>query len=105
MACGATVWFAKPDALKGTLVDTLQEVRPTMFLGVPRVWEKIQDKMEMQMSEMKGFKRALTKWAQVNIKLKIFNIIEQPSIVPAVFGFASAKFLGFKETLVILSFI
>lgn len=64
MACGATVWFARPDALKGTLVDTLQEVRPTMFLGVPRVWEKIQDKMEMQMSEMKGFKRALTKWAQ-----------------------------------------
>ncbi|KAL5267519.1 hypothetical protein ACHWQZ_G004525 [Mnemiopsis leidyi] len=64
MACGATVWFAKPDALKGTLVDTLQEVRPTMFLGVPRVWEKIQDKVEMQINEMKGFKRALTKWAQ-----------------------------------------
>ncbi|XP_063685057.1 long-chain-fatty-acid--CoA ligase ACSBG2-like isoform X2 [Bolinopsis microptera] len=64
MACGATVWFAKSDALKGTLVDTLQEVRPTMFLGVPRVWEKIQDKVEMQINEMKGFKRALTKWAQ-----------------------------------------
>ena len=67
MACGATVWFAKPDALKGTLVDTLQEVSPTMFLGVPRVWEKIQDKVEMQINEMKGFKRALTKWAQVCI--------------------------------------
>ena len=66
MACGATVWFAKSDALKGTLVDTLQEVRPTMFLGVPRVWEKIQDKVEMQINEMKGFKRALTKWAQVH---------------------------------------
>jgi len=64
LACGATVWFASPDALKGSLVNTLQEVRPTMFLGVPRVWEKIQDKMELQLKEMKGFKRALCKWAQ-----------------------------------------
>ena len=40
-----------------------------MFLGVPRVWEKIQDKMELQLKEMKGFKRALCKWAQVRGKI------------------------------------
>lgn len=36
------VSFARPDAMQGTLVETLTDVRPTMFLGVPRVWEKIE---------------------------------------------------------------
>jgi long-chain-fatty-acid--CoA ligase ACSBG len=36
----ATVHFARPDAMRGTLVETLRAVRPTKFIGVPRVWEK-----------------------------------------------------------------
>lgn len=39
------VYFAQPDALKGTLGETLREARPTVFLGVPRVWEKMMEKM------------------------------------------------------------
>ncbi|KAJ1212737.1 hypothetical protein NDU88_000386 [Pleurodeles waltl] len=39
---GGTTYFADKDALKGSLVDTLKEVRPTVFFGVPRIWEKIQ---------------------------------------------------------------
>ncbi|ESN98461.1 hypothetical protein HELRODRAFT_101643 [Helobdella robusta] len=42
---GATVYFAQPDALKGSLGETLKDVHPTVFLGVPRVWEKMQEKM------------------------------------------------------------
>ena len=41
-----TVWFADKDALKSTLVNTLKDARPTIFVGVPRVWEKIQEKIE-----------------------------------------------------------
>lgn len=37
MAKGCSVWFAQPDALKGSLVKTLRDVRPTIFVGVPRV--------------------------------------------------------------------
>ena len=34
--------FARPYDLKiGTLKNTLQAVQPTMFIGVPRVWEKV----------------------------------------------------------------
>jgi long-subunit acyl-CoA synthetase (AMP-forming) len=29
----------------GSIVERFKSVRPTMFLGVPRVWEKIQSKM------------------------------------------------------------
>ena len=36
MACAGTCWFAQPDALKGSLLQTMKEVRPTVFLGVPR---------------------------------------------------------------------
>jgi len=36
-------YFAFPDAMAGSLVPTLKEVEPTIFIGVPRVWEKMYD--------------------------------------------------------------
>lgn len=46
LASVGIVHFANRDALKGTLKDTLKEVRPTIFIGVPRVWEKIYEKIK-----------------------------------------------------------
>ena len=43
---GCCCYFAKPDALQGTLVETLQWARPNVFIGVPRVWEKMEEKMK-----------------------------------------------------------
>ena len=42
---GSHVYFADPSALQGSLIQTLQEVKPEVFFSVPRVWEKIYDKM------------------------------------------------------------
>jgi long-chain-fatty-acid--CoA ligase ACSBG len=61
---GSAVYFAQPDALKGSLTVTLKEVRPTFFFGVPRVWEKIEEKMVQIGRSNTGLKRTLGNWAK-----------------------------------------
>lgn len=64
MIKGGTIYFAQPDALKGSLVVTLREVRPTFFFGVPRVWEKVVESIAKSTSSLTGFKKMLVTWAQ-----------------------------------------
>ena len=64
MCAGAQVWFAQPDALRGSLGATLKDVRPTIFFGVPRVWEKIYDKMQEVAKSSTGIKKMLSTWAK-----------------------------------------
>jgi long-chain-fatty-acid--CoA ligase ACSBG len=57
--------FAQPDALThGTLVETLREARPTEFIGVPRIYEKMRDLIKDQMRESSPMMRSLFKWAK-----------------------------------------
>ena len=50
------VCFADRMALKNTLVETLKEIRPTKFLGVPRVYEKIAEGIRTKATENVGVK-------------------------------------------------
>ncbi|XP_046964587.1 long-chain-fatty-acid--CoA ligase ACSBG2 isoform X2 [Vanessa cardui] len=59
-----TVYFAQPDALKGSLVETLKEVRPTRFLAVPRVWEKMHEKIMAVGASSGAMKRYIATWAK-----------------------------------------
>ncbi|XP_021206362.1 very long-chain-fatty-acid--CoA ligase bubblegum isoform X2 [Bombyx mori] len=59
-----TVYFAQPDALKGSLVETLKEVRPTRFLGVPRVWEKMYEKIMAVGASSGPLKKQIALWAK-----------------------------------------
>lgn len=61
---GGTVYFASPDALKGALTQTLKDVRPTFFFGVPRVWEKVQEGITKIMKNLTGVKLSLFEWAR-----------------------------------------
>uniref|UniRef100_A0A8C9YN78 Long-chain-fatty-acid--CoA ligase ACSBG2 n=1 Tax=Sander lucioperca TaxID=283035 RepID=A0A8C9YN78_SANLU len=64
MKVGGATYFAQPDALKGSLVNTLKEVRPTAFMGVPRVWEKMQEKMKSVGAKSSTVRRKLAAWAK-----------------------------------------
>lgn len=61
---GATTYFADSNALKGSLVDNLKEYKPTRFLGVPRVWEKIEERIREAGKTTTGLKRTLADWAK-----------------------------------------
>jgi long-subunit acyl-CoA synthetase (AMP-forming) len=61
LVAGSCVSFAESlDALG----DNLQEVRPTYFFAVPRVWEKIQARMEAAGASSGGLRRRLVAWAR-----------------------------------------
>ncbi|KAG9281005.1 long-chain-fatty-acid--CoA ligase ACSBG1 isoform X2 [Astyanax mexicanus] len=60
---GEMVYFARPDALKGTLVHTLKEATPSSHMGVPRVWEKMMEKIKHELSRAAYLKRKLVNWA------------------------------------------
>lgn len=92
--CGGTVYFAQPDALKGSLGVTLKEVRPTYFLGVPRVWEKMQEAMMAVAKSNGGMKRSVAAWAK-KIGLRGHQAIQNGGSIPLCFGLADR--LVFKK--------
>lgn len=58
---GARVYFAESiDAVP----DNLKEVQPTIFFGVPRIWEKFHAGITAKLKEATGIKAKLVKWAQ-----------------------------------------
>ncbi|XP_044900477.1 long-chain-fatty-acid--CoA ligase ACSBG2 isoform X4 [Felis catus] len=65
MKIGASTYFAQPDALKGTLIDTLQEVKPTAFLGVPRIWEKMQERIKETGAKFSSLRKKVFSWGRV----------------------------------------
>ncbi|KAJ8417284.1 hypothetical protein AAFF_G00285110 [Aldrovandia affinis] len=60
---GELVYFAQPDALKGSLVSTLREVSPLSHMGVPRVWEKMMEKIKEGIAQCGYVKKKLATWA------------------------------------------
>lgn len=61
---GQAIYFAKPDALKGSLFETVVQVRPTTFLGVPRIFEKIHSRLTAAEEEMSVIQRTVFSWAK-----------------------------------------
>ena len=61
MSLGAIVYFAESLEKLG---EALQEVRPTVFLGVPRVWEKIQAKMVAAGAANPPLRKKIAAWAR-----------------------------------------
>lgn len=61
MAMGSILYFAESLEKLG---ENLSEVRPTLFMGVPRVWEKIQAKMVAAGTNAPPIRKKLVAWAR-----------------------------------------
>ncbi|XP_056140333.1 long-chain-fatty-acid--CoA ligase ACSBG2-like [Lampris incognitus] len=95
MRLGGTTYFAEPDALKGSLGTTLKEARPTAFLGVPRVWEKMQEKMKAVGAKASPMKKRVADWAK-SIGLQYnYSAMNGEPVVP--WGFMLCDNLVFKR--------
>lgn len=61
ITCAASVFFA--ESLE-RVPDNLKEVQPTIFFGVPRIWEKFHAGIDGKASEAKGVKKHMLAWAR-----------------------------------------
>ncbi|XP_011500028.1 PREDICTED: very long-chain-fatty-acid--CoA ligase bubblegum-like isoform X2 [Ceratosolen solmsi marchali] len=95
MLMAGTVYFADKNALKGSLLDTLITARPTAFLGVPRVWEKIYEKMQAVARNNGFIKTWIANWAKaqgLKYNLNRMNGIEYKS-----WSYLLAKWFIFRK--------
>ncbi len=58
---GSTVYFAESIE---KVADNLKEARPTVFFGVPRIWEKLHAGLAGKLGEATGGKKRLLEWAR-----------------------------------------
>ena len=64
LVCGSEIYFAKPDALQGSLFDSLKWAWPTFFMAVPRVWEKIEIRTREILAGNDYTMKSMFGWAQ-----------------------------------------
>uniref|UniRef100_A0A8C8YJH8 long-chain-fatty-acid--CoA ligase n=1 Tax=Prolemur simus TaxID=1328070 RepID=A0A8C8YJH8_PROSS len=65
ISVAGALYFAQPDALKGSLIDTLREVRPTTFYGVPGIWDRMSDSLKARHLGSTLLRRKIDKWAEL----------------------------------------
>ncbi len=67
LRCGHTVSFTEN---LDTVLVNLQEIRPTVFFAVPRIWEKMFSLVELHMKDAHRLKRASYHWAMSAAKAR-----------------------------------
>lgn len=108
--CALMIWgfTVTPHPVGGEILDVVEQVRPTVFQPVPRIWEKAKAKVEAQLeADPNSARRALLRWA-IDIGIKkaqaardnrslgmIFDI--QASVAAALIGDRFRRMLGLEK--------
>ena len=64
--CGISIYYAESI---GTIADNIKEIKPDLMSSVPRLLEKVYDKIIMKGRKLKGIKKGIFFWA-VNVGLR-----------------------------------
>jgi long-chain acyl-CoA synthetase len=59
ISAGASIWITRG---ADHLVDDIAAVRPTLMMGVPRVFEKVVDAVEQEVSQQRPARRVIARW-------------------------------------------
>ena len=96
-----TVYMARPDALKGTLTATLQKAKPTVFVAVPRVYEKMVDGVNGAFATYSPLKKGIINWARnIGYKSAMSRQFGQTHRFPWLYNLANKLvFTGIREKL------
>lgn len=95
MIIAGTLYFADKNALKGSLVETLIVARPTVFVGVPRVWEKIFERMQSVARNNGMIKSWIAAWAKA--QGLYYNLNKMKGTDFKHWGYLFAKWLVFNK--------
>jgi len=90
---GFAVTMAQPDAQKGSLVHTMRAARPTIFFGVPRVYEKLSEKMRAVGAASGCCVRGISRWAK---RVGAAATRAEEVGEPAPWGYAAARLMAFN---------
>ncbi|XP_012055637.1 PREDICTED: very long-chain-fatty-acid--CoA ligase bubblegum-like [Atta cephalotes] len=96
----STVYFADPGALKDTLINTLLVAQPTIFIGLPRIWEKIYEKMQKKAHNNGIIKTWIIEWAKTQALHYYRNKINGTNYKH--WGYVFAKWLVFDKVKAVL---
>jgi long-chain acyl-CoA synthetase len=66
-----------------TIQEDLREIAPSVFLGVPRIWEKLQASVLVKIQEAPRWRRALFRWALRQGRRAADRLLEPGSLGPA----------------------
>ena len=114
MSTGGIVNFAESIE---TVQANIREIAPTVFLGVPRIWQKMQQSIRIRSQEAPRLQRWAMNWAfeRAYVRLKARDTYRQASGAPAAMGLSErieynflwllvfrsiAKHLGFDRSIV-----
>ena len=81
----------------GTLIDNIRHYKPTRFMGVTRIFEKIEEGVKNQQAEISGVKKMVLNWAQ-NQALR-HHTLEMSGKPHSSFGYRLAQKTVLKKVL------
>jgi len=73
---GLQVYFARPDALKGSILQTLLDVRPHHVFAVPRFWQKLEMAIRTKLSTLSSTKQMIIQNGMACAEESIIDYLE-----------------------------